>query len=474
MRFNYYIIFIILLSLSYFVSNPILGVVYTSIAVIATIFRDKIMIAFLFIYYPLRPLLTMFNSGLMLLGDAIIITAFIKVLVVNRDHIWRKLKPLQPFIYFFVFLLLGSIVALIHNVTYTAIAIELRALGVLTLLVAIFAIQIWKREDFHSIITWSIITSVLISLHGIIEKLYSRTILIPSEWQEWNLSSVNIDRVYGTLANPNVLANYLLIVFFLSFLVKPQTKTGKISLVSAQVIIFYTGTLTGSRGAFLAMIIGFLIYVIISRNLQFIKRVGLAVLLSLFLFGPIMSYVDQQLNYENETTHEQGTEEIEEGNQDGLSFISRFKSMFSSETVEASTEWGRIYIVIKGLEIFKDQHLFGTGLGTFGDAATLLYSSPIYDDYDIPDDIYTDNQYIHILVATGIVGTLLLLWFIISLLRQTLPNLSKNEKALMISMVATLLTGCLYYNLLEDKSFMLYFYSLLGIMLSRIRVMHYV
>ncbi|WP_411954039.1 O-antigen ligase family protein [Alkalibacillus sp. S2W] len=474
MRLNFFIIFIILLSLSYFVSNPILGVVYTSIAIIATIFRDKIMVAFLFIYYPLRPLLTTFNSGLLLLGDAIIITAFIKVLVVNRHHIWWKLKPLQPFIYFFVFLLLGSIAALIHDVTYTAIAIELRALGVLTLLVAIFAIQIWKRKDFYPIITWSIITSVLISLHGIIEKLYSRTILIPSEWQEWNLSSVNVDRVYGTLANPNVLANYLLIVFFLSFWIRPDAKTGKISLLSAQMIIFYTATLTGSRGAFLAMIIGFLIYVIVSRNLQFIKRLSLAVLLSLFLLGSLVSFADHQINHQNETTKEQVTEDKEEVDQDGSSFISRFKSMFSSETVEASTEWGRIYIVIKGLEIFEDQPLFGTGFGTFGDAATLHYSSPIYDDYNIPDDIYTDNQYIHILVATGIVGTLILLWFVISLLRQTLPNLSKNEKSLMISIIATLLTGCLYYNLLEDKSFMLYFYSLLGILLSRIRVMHHV
>ncbi|MEI2392930.1 O-antigen ligase family protein, partial [Priestia megaterium] len=78
----------------------------------------------------------------------------------------------------------------------------------------------------------------------------------------------------------------------------------------------------------------------------------------------------------------------------------RYTQAFSKETVKESSSFGRVYFVKKAVEVFKDHPVIGTGFGTFGGAATLAHSSPIYKDYNIGFDFYSDNQYILTLTET--------------------------------------------------------------------------
>lgn len=448
----------------------IIGYIFTVITFVVAFIYFKENIYFLFIYFPIRPIITDINNGLTFVGDVIIVISFCIVLWNMRNQLKVLLNSYSYFIYFVFFLIIGSLMAYINDVSPIAIIMENRALAMMALLAVVFFSNIWDRKDLKNILSISVITAFFISLHGIIEKISARTFLVPEAWTDWNLSMINASRVYGTLANPNVLAMYLLTVFFLSFLpIMLETKFKKV-LPLFQIIIFGTALLTVSRGSFLAFSFGFLLFIVLNRPWKTLLRLSLTIVISVFfIYHPanlLADYVQIESNI--------GEENIEEGEKPATnipktSFLGRLKTMLSDETIQASTEWGRIYIVLKGLEIFREHPIVGTGFGTFGDAATLSFGSPIYDEYKISDGIYTDNQYIHILVSTGIIGTLLLLIFLIQMLRKLLPSISHRERSLFLSITIVLLFSCLYYNVIEDKSFMLFYFSLLGFFHQRSR-----
>src|SRR5690606_15644671 len=90
-------------------------------------------------------------------------------------------------------------------------------------------------------------------------------------------------------------------------------------------------------------------------------------------------------------------------------------STFSAKEIKSSKADGRLYRLAKGFEVFSDNPVSGTGFGTFGSAASLSYKPALYKEYNIRSTFYSDNQYIVILVETGIVGTILFLGFLLSL-----------------------------------------------------------
>ena len=463
-----FIVYILLLFLCILVPYEIIAYVFIGFIAIMSLFYLKTNIYFLFVYYPIRPLISEINSGLTFLGDIVIVVCFFVLVYYERKLLKDRLSQLSYFLYFVLFLLVGSIMAILHDVSLLAIIMENRALAIMVLMTFIFISKIWDKKDFANILQLSVLIAFFISIHGIIEKVTSRTLLVPEAWTEWNLSIFNVGRVYGTLANPNVLAMYLLIVFFLSFLpLLKGTRFAKV-LPIFQVIILGVALLTASRGSFLAFAVGLLVFFILTRTYKLFLKIGLVFVISLFFVYYPVNYVADQIQSNNlEEDVNENNEQTSTGPHS--SFYERLLTMLSEETIQASTEWGRIYIVLKGLEVFKDHPLFGTGFGTFGDAATLSFSSPIYEEYQISEGIYADNQYIHILVSTGIVGTVLLIIFLVQMFRKILPTINKGERIFFISFTLVLLVSCLYYNVLEDKTFMIYYFSILGVLHARSR-----
>ena len=109
--------------------------------------------------------------------------------------------------------------------------------------------------------------------------------------------------------------------------------------------------------------------------------------------------------------------------------------------------------------------MIGSGFATFGGAATLAYSSPIYEKYDIHFNFYSDNQYILTLAETGVLGVITLAIFIFGLLLFTLKMRKQNEFAISLTLFfffITMMVGGLVYNILEIDSFMMYYFLVLG------------
>ena len=429
--------------------------------------NKKHLLLFLFIYFPARSLFIELNSGLTYTGDLIILFLFLSLLInkaQNKDWSTRKYHFTVPFL---LFCLVGVIAAFMTGVNPIPILFELRALLVTFLLLYIIGELHLERKDIFLFLRVTVLFAITLSIHGLIEKVFSRTILIPESWAAWDLVPTNEMRIYGAAANPNVFALFLSIQLFFSFFLFQAVRKYKVWIFISSILIFGTLLLAYSRGTMIAFGIASLVYIIVTKNKPFfLYTVGS------FLCGLLLIYYPVSLTSSNDElsasvpveTMMIGSLPIQEEEQ---ALSKRFSEIYSDKTLSQSSEWGRLYVVFKGLEIFMDHPLIGTGLATFGDSATLSYSSPIYQQYGIGENMYTDNQYIQILVQTGLFGLAAVIGFVFFTYRTLIQSSNRPVSAFTICLMLAALIAGLFYNILEDKTFTLFFYSCLGFCLQK-------
>ncbi|MFX3622876.1 MAG: O-antigen ligase family protein [Ectobacillus sp.] len=405
---------------------------------------EKLGILYLAAFIPIRPFLAVCNDGYKFLGLFIVAALLLKVALLYK-HDYKKLLRFHYFeLAYFLFCLFGAAVAYWHGVAPIAIVTQLYTFLLFYFLFYIVSRLSLQKEDIVWLAFATFFTSVIMSIHGLIEKLSLRTMLLPDEWKALDLAPTNRIRIYGLAGGPNELALYLIIAFFLSLYLLRLAKGKQKFLLYAGLCIIQTAFwLTYSRGALLTILAFLPLYIAIHKKIPYWR-----LLVSLTLLSLILSFAVAQL-----TNYLEGPNLA----------AKRFTDAFSKETITMSEEDGRIYYVKKGLEVFRDKPITGYGFGTFGDAATQTYSSPIYDKYDITWNFYSDNQYIQVLAETGIIGTMLCMIFaagivhIIWKLRQGYVT-----SPFLLYVLAGSLIGSLVYNILENDTFMMYAFLALG------------
>lgn len=436
-------------------------VIITGIFTVYSFLKPKHGLYLLLLYVPIRPFLTEVNSGMMLAGDAITFVVLLRVLFDMRKN-WKSWFQFKFFEWaFFAFLILGSLVGLKTGSSIGAIVFQLRTFLIMYLLYYIVSRMKVNKEDYAHFAWVTVLASIVISVHGLIEKLSLRQLLLPEAWSQKVLSATNAVRIYGLTGNPNSLAIFLgftivLVLFLLHHINGKQRKFLYVSLTLFMGVFL----LTYSRGTWIALAIGIVVYLILSRNLKILKP-----LIITGLLGFLLVYLPT--NYGVQIVENWG---YEGGSGGAGSFKNRFKETFDEENVDLMVQSGRIFYIKKGFEVFADYPVVGTGFATFGDSATLSYGSPIYEDYGIRSDIYggknfySDNQYIQVIAETGVVGVILFAAFLLGMLVIFWKNRNKdgNFSYFLISLwIATAAMG-MYYNIWELKLFTLYYFLILG------------
>jgi len=452
---------IVLLLLGAFIENNFIIAVIILAIFLYTFMKYKEGLLLLFVYFPLRPTLIELNPSLKVIGDLMILALLLRVAFMYRRE-WKSLFRFQVFeVAFFIFLLIGAISAyVVSDVQVSAIIFQIRAF-----LLMYFVFYIVKRievtkEDLIRL-CWTVLVMVLlIGLHGIIEKISLRTLLLPEAWVEMPLSSVNRIRIYGLLGNPNSLA--LFMSFSIIFLLYLREQISHRLIVNLVLLLsFSILVMTYSRGTWLAFIFSASLYVLISRKWKAAATVMVFTLLSIVLITMPVNYASEKMESTDFGT-EQREVQKKYDQSDGKA-SDRITGTFDETTLEGSKTSGRLYIVKKGFEIFQDHPVIGTGFGTYGDSATLSYGSPVYEDYEISLRFYSDNQYIQIIVQTGTLGVILFALFLLSMLyyliknRKDLPNYP-----LLVSVLLGIFAISLVYNSWESYILTMFFYALLG------------
>ncbi len=280
-------------------------------------------------------------------------------------------------------------------------------------------------------IVGAVSSCTLVSLYGLYQNFFGS---VEKTWQDSDMFSEIEGRVVSTFENPNVLAEYLIMVIPLMLAAFIVSKTPKARLAAAIAGLSAAGCLiyTWSRGAWLGFIIGILIFMLMySRN-------TLTGLLFCSLGIPFLPFVLP------------------------ASITQRFLSI--GNLGDSSTSY-RVNIWRGVINMVQDYWQCGIGIGN--DSFRLVY--PLYALSGIETAPHSHNLYLQILVELGAVGLIVFVAAIFIYTQSSLTlhvNESRSDKyfsnAVFCGMLAVLAQGMTDYIWYNYRVFLM-FWLMLGL-----------
>ncbi|ARK25460.1 polymerase [Sporosarcina sp. P37] len=429
---------------------------------IFSILQPQQSILFLVIYINIRPFLLEVNSGVKLIGDLITFVVFAWTLFHYRHNI-HALFTFKWFEWaYFAFILFGSVIGLMQDVTITAVIFQIRTFVIMYLLYYVISRMALTDKWLQQLAWVTVWVNIVMSLHGLVEKLSLRQLLLPEEWKYKVLSATNAVRIYGLAGNPNSLALSLFFGIIGIIYLQHVYQHNKYKWTFRVLLVLFFGILilTYSRGTWISAVTFGTVFILMTRKWYLLKRLAVAGIASIIL-------IYYPINLAVQFIQELGVE-IEQKPHSAGSIGGRFGETFDEKNLALMTESGRFYYIRKGFEIFGDHPITGTGFGSFGGSATLSYGSPIYAHYGISSDIYggkyfySDNQYIQVIAETGVVGVLIFAVFLLSMLWLFWKSRHTNFGVFMIALWFSTGISGMYYNIWELKMYTLFYFILLG------------
>ena len=139
----------------------------------------------------------------------------------------------------------------------------------------------------------------------------------------------------------------------------------------------------------------------------------------------------------------------------------RFGDLQDEKMYSASTN-GRLYSLVTAFTIAADHPIVGVGFGSYGSSASLTWVPEIYEDYEIRELFYADNQFACVLAETGFVGFALFMAFLLSTLWYHRKHLLKVIACVIIAWFGV------FYNILEIQMGAMLLWTILALDLGKL------
>lgn len=392
------------------------------------------LLIFLIIFIPYREALSLFiSSKVKLIPDIMILLLLVLYVVKNNFKIKLNLTD----ICYGVFLIMAFIsTILVNKVGIKPYIIQCRSIFIYYILYFLLRnsnLNAKFYKVFSIVISYNTIILVFLA---IIEKIANKTILFPSAWSNSIFYADNFLRAYGMFNNPNTFGAYLLFsIIIMVYLEKfMNIKGNRVFYVFSIVGII----LTASRSSMISLGAFIIASIFLFNTSEMLKKFAFNVACSIIIVFAVNNlnslYIDSIVNNPSKSQVN-----LNKGN----SAIDRLNELSNPAIIAKSKTDGRIFSITKGMEIFKNNPILGTGFGTYGDAASLIISPKQYEAYGISEDFYADNEYIKVLVETGIIGTIVYMIFLISIMN----NYRKSYFKLVVCVILGFLG--MFYNIFE-------------------------
>ena len=360
-----------------------------------------------------------------------LITVFSFFIRIMLTDIKLKYGPLSIWITLF-----GSLILLYSVFSVTPKSSLPVAFIFISYIVLFFVIinTVTSKKAMYLLIFTLLCSSTIESLYGI----YQYKIGIATGFNNWTdpeLFPEMKTRIFGTLDNPNILAQYLEFIMPLSiglFWIEKNILK-KFMFLGMSGVMLLCLLLTGSRGGWLAFVISMIVFGILKDR---------RILLLGFAFGLV------SINFLPD------------------SIITRIASIANFS--ESSNSY-RIFLWGASFEIVKDFWMSGVGIGV--DAFQKIYTS-----FYIREGVFafhTHNLYLQILIESGIFGFITFLGIIFMSFRHGLITLINSTDELTKTVLAALiagLTGFLFHGITENSFYnfkILYlFWFMLGLIMT--------
>ena len=445
----------------------------------------QLVILFLMVFIPFRNLLEIVcGMYIKVLADVLVLSVVMLFLVLYVKNI--KLKLYDVFLGAFLLLAFFNTV-IIHHVSMKVYLFQVRSIILYYML--FFVIRHFELpENFIKRVcsTLRYITYILFFL-GIIEKIGRKEWLFPAEIAESILYEDNFVRVYSMFFNPNTYGAFVVLAFIIVLFYENKKLFLYKSIVVASLLM------SMSRSAMLLFVMFLLTYAFFVKRKQIRDNIGyyLFQCVLIFFLGMIIymasEYFTIQLNASNSIVEEENSQEkvteenfeimldtneeitaqqsndneaeksIEVQNDNQTTVFTRMEELNSDDIITKSMTDGRLHYLLKGIEIFKNHPILGTGFGTYGSAASLNWNPPIYEKYNLTYGFYSDNEYIKELVETGVLGVGLLCAFFFLIFFE-----NKSNKIIVLLLLSLSWLG-LFYNVLEVQIVAFLFWLMLGL-----------
>lgn len=352
----------------------------------------------------------------------------------------------------FVFFVFAIFSMFINNVPFAQGVFGVRALFQFFILYFVLLTmdlpENWIKQLFHIILGLGIVQSVI----GIIQIILEIPLPLRNIQERRSISVGEEIRAFGLMDSSNTLGGYLVAVLLLLvtyvFVYRQHLTKKQFLLYSVIGILFLVAIgLTFSRQAFLALIacLG-LIGLIFRKNKAF--RIMLVAAVSLFILF-VVGYGLSLLLFEG--------------------FAQR-----NLYTLDLSKNY-RYLIVLSGLLVFTFSPIFGVGPGMFGSNAAFVFDSPFHQfmHEDLPTTMTTvDNNALYVLVEYGVIGILLLGWFVWGILKLSMRLAEQaNDKLKWLGLfILAFSTALFFMGLLstawENHQIVLFFWLFFAVMMN--------
>ena len=351
---------------------------------------------------------------------------------VPRLHRFKS-SPVNIFISLFAFIVIVSTVFSIDPAgSFRDFSIHMVSFGLIFVLLH----SKKTKKDIYLLSLVFIIAAILVSFHGIYQFLTN--VEMESGWVDISQNRYINVRVFSTFENPNLLAEYLLIIIPISiaFIFYSENFYKKLFFIIATSVMLLTIGLTYSRGGWLGLLAAIIVFLLLANTKTLLLLVPIGMLGILCL---------------------------------PASILQRIKTIGS---LQDSSNFYRYNLWSMSLNILKDFWYSGLGIGylPFFRKASPLYLGPIAP-------YHTHNTFLQIAIETGIVGLIIFVGLALTLIKTAvavvLQTKSKFIKIFTASYTAGL-SGILLHGLVEhilyNPKIIITFWLIIGMIISLYKI----
>lgn len=324
-----------------------------------------------------------FVSDMNALLIGIVVIACYGINFIREGNFKFKYTPANFLILLFAIIIVANtFLSVTPSGSFRDFTIHLTAIGILFMLVN----SKKNKEEIHLINTILVLTATLISIYGIYQ--YFTGVAMGSGWIDVSQNPDVKTRVFATFENPNLLAEFLIMVLPISIglIFYSKNYLSKIIFTLTAFVIFICDLLTLSRGSWIGFAFSMVIFILLIdfKKLAFFIPAGIG---SLFLMPNFI-----------------------------LQRISTIGSLKDSSNLY------RFNLLNMAIDILKDFWFSGIGIGYIA----FRKISPFYIRTMAP--YHTHNTYLQIAIELGIAGIVVFALLILSVFRMGVNSIMNNSK----------------------------------------------
>lgn len=349
-----------------------------------------------------------------------------------REHTPLTKDPIHlPIIFYLTIITISTITSINPRGSFRDLAIHLAGIGFV--FVAVNSIK--TLEDFNKLVTVLVLSGTIIALIGLYQYIVG--VNIKASWLDVKNNPDIKARVYSLFGNPNILAEYLIMIIPMSLALFWSSKKlhKKIIFLGTSLILTLALVLTYSRGGWLGFAFSILIFVILLEWRLLLSLIPIAI-------GAIYLLPQTILN-----------------------------RILSMKNLTDSSNAYRIKIWEISMDIIRDHWVVGLGFGH------LPFKQTFETYIRTMPNFHAHNTYLETAAEMGIPGLIVFLLFIFVIFKYSIHELIKNQNRYIKVMGAGALaglSGLLAHGLVENVLYLtkiiIMFWIIIGFILILTRI----